>query len=76
MKEELREYREAMERGKQPFEARREKEEAEFRKKLRLRSIEQATNFKYCQDRMDADRAELKAQQLELKQDREDQGRS
>lgn len=72
MKEELREHREAMDREKQQTEVRREKEEAEFREKLRLRSLEQETDFKYRQDRLDADRADLKAQQLELKQDRDE----
>ncbi|KAK3841048.1 MAG: hypothetical protein J3R72DRAFT_422488 [Linnemannia gamsii] len=72
LKEELREHREAMDRENRHIELRREKDEAEFREKLRLRSLEQETDFKYRQDRLDADRADLKAQQLEFKQDRDE----
>ncbi|KAF9533328.1 hypothetical protein EC957_002246, partial [Mortierella hygrophila] len=72
MKEELREHREAIDKEKQQIEARREKEETEFREKLRLRALEQEADFKYRQDRLDTDRADLKAQQLELKQDRDE----
>lgn len=66
------EFRETMDRKKQEIEVRREKEKAEIREKQRLRGLEQEADFRYRLDRLHADRADLKAQQLELKQDRDE----